>query len=148
MITDINGRRTMAMQMAGRRVALAVGIILVAVSVVAIISIAKQRGEAARHDEMTRIASEQHATQSEDKKSEEAAKQEAAKREASRQAEEKKAQDLAAQKEAERRAVSEVAVSEMPQTGPAEVLAIIPIGMTVFVVASYVESRRRLSSSI
>lgn len=143
----------MAMQMAGRRVALAVGIILVAVSLVAIISIAKQRGEAARHEEMTRIASEQHTAQSDDKKAsdstakqqQEAAKQEAAKQEAEKKAlEEQKATEEATRRQAEAQQREGLAISEMPQTGPADLLTVIPVGLAVFAVASYVESRRRL----
>ena len=132
----------MAMQAAGRRVALAVGIILVAVSVVAIISIAKQRSEAVRHQEMTQIAKEQHESQAEDKKSQEAAQQEAAKREADKKAEEQKAQEVAAQQEAERRSAAEASVGELPQTGVGGLWAVIPVGVTTFTIAAYAGSRR------
>lgn len=124
----------MALQLAGRRVALAVGIIILAVGTVAAISFVKQRGEAARHDEMTKVA---------DARLKQLEK-EGADTPASEEAPAKGAEERApVQDSAESVEAAQPSVEELPQTG-VSILAVVPVGVVAFVVASYMNSRRLL----
>ncbi len=131
----------MATQIATQRVALAVGIIILAVTTVAVISVVKQRGEAARHAEVTKIADaklKQLESESAAKKSEAAKKKEAEQRAAAEK-------EAAAKKAAEQGSATlpgSTSQSELPQTGPAEAMALIPIALLAFAGASYYQSRR------
>ncbi|UTX51241.1 hypothetical protein KI440_03475 [Candidatus Saccharibacteria bacterium TM7i] len=135
----------MAMQLAGRRVALAVGIILLAVGTVAVVSIVKQRGEAARHEETIKVADERLKQLESDSKTNtsentKSTQEETARKESeAKAAEDKKAREAA---EAEKGASASVSATELPETGAADYLAAIPLGLVTFVVIAYIQSRR------
>lgn len=131
----------MAMQLATRRAALAVGIIILAVTTVAVISVVKQRGEAARHAEVTKIADEkvkQLESDSAAKKSQDEKKNEADKKAATDAEKEAAAEKSRGVDSQSQQAIS----SELPQTGPANYLAAIPLGLVTFAAVSYIGSRR------
>ena len=133
----------MAMQLASRRVALAVGIIVVAVGTVAVISVVKQRGEAARHNEITKIADERL----KEMESEGAPlAQNKSEKEGSSEASRGEGRQEQTSKEQEVTPSDGTAASEMPQTGAGSVFALLPVGMVAFAVAAYLQSRRHLFS--
>lgn len=131
----------MAMQLASRRVALAVGIIVVAVGTVAVISVVKQRGEAARHNEITKVADERL----KEMESEGAPlTQDKSKKEGSGETTREEGRQEQAPKEQEGVASDDAVASEMPQTGVGSLFALLPVGMVAFAVTAYFQSRRQL----
>ena len=123
----------MALQLAGQRVALAVGIIVLAIGTVVAISLVKQRGESVRHDEITKVADER-LRQLEDESSAEKKKEEPA---ASGNATQDTGSAAQPSKPQETRA------EVLPQTGP-ELAAVVAAGSIAFSLAGYLQSRRLL----
>ena len=125
----------MAMQNARRRVLLAVGIIILAVSTVALISIVKQRGEAVRHEEMTKIAEEQV-------KELEASTDASPSKDSNTQAAPESSEAPASTP-----TLSGEAAAELPQTGPVSILSVVPLAAIGFMGVSYIQSRRAAARS-
>lgn len=159
----------MATQVANRRVALAVGIVLLAIGTVAVISIVKQRGEAARHNEVTKIANERlKEMEAEGAPLKQGSKDSEQKNDTTgtgnsgqqgakdgQQAGQQGAQQGTSSSDSTGDRVATVpqtgvaseeeagpTASELPQTGPEVIWSLLPVGALTFALAAYVQSRR------
>ena len=134
----------MAMQTAGQRVALAVGILILAIGGVVVLTTIKNKGEQARHDDTVKIAEEQRDTppvekgandSKDDDKTSSDKKDNAAQNTSSED-------KTSANQQQSSDTDSDVAALELPQTGTKELFAAIPVGLVTFALIGYIQSRR------
>lgn len=117
-------------QAAKQRLILAVGIIVLAIGLVVIISVVKQRGEAARHAEIVKVADEAARVSDEAKRS---------------QTEKTSPQDQnVSTKETHTPATDDIpAQSELPQTGSGSIVVQVgQIALVTFLGVAYIRSRQ------
>ena len=141
----------MAMQTAGQRVALAVGIIVLAVAAVTAITIVKQRGEQARHTDTLKIASSDERKTPPKEGDSSSSSQDGKEQsdtprtddDARTKQDEPAPTNTAAQPESADQQDSEPqTATELPQTGAHGILAALPLSLVACAAVAYVQSRR------
>lgn len=135
----------MALQLAGRRVALAVGIIVLAIGTVVAISLVKQRGESVRHDEITKVADERlKEIESEGAPLAQNGSQDTKTKDEQKDKEGASSDNPGTSSEVAANPPEPETVAGLPQTGPADIFALLPVGVMTFALVAYIQSRRTL----